>query len=146
MGETADLCAYCAETALTGSERPEHPIPAALGASLIVKTVCDSCNTWAGKDIDQPFLSDDWVREHRSQSGLIDPRRGSKGRPVSSKLLQGYTDEGDFISIDRDGNPKLRSRIIEFGGDRSASIPWRRWNGSRSESNVAPARESPTSR
>lgn len=113
------ICAYCARQALTGTEKPEHPIPAALGSSLEVQTVCNRCNEWAGREIDQPFLNDDWVREHRSQSGVIDPRRGRKGRAVSSPMFSGgETEDGDFVSLDETGKPRLRSRIIDLGDNR----------------------------
>jgi hypothetical protein len=115
MAQPGEICAYCAQPVLTGEEKPEHAIPAALGASLTVDTVCDPCNCWAGKEIDQPFLEDDWVRLHRSQSGVVDPRRGRKSRPTSSPMLQGYTDDGDFVRLDQNGEPRLRSRIVDLG-------------------------------
>lgn len=109
------ICAYCGQSVLAGDEKPEHAIPAALGSSLVVYTVCDPCNERVGKEVDQPFLEDEWVRVHRSESGVIDPRRGRKGRPARSPLLEGYTDDGDHVSLDRDGKPRMRSRIIDFG-------------------------------
>jgi hypothetical protein len=118
MAHAGEICAYCGEPVLTGEEKPEHPIPAALGSSFVVDTVCDPCNEWAGKKIDQPFLEDDWARVHRSQSGVVDPRRGRRGRPISSPILQGYTEDGDFISLDQDGKPRLRSRIDDLGDGR----------------------------
>jgi hypothetical protein len=118
MSQPGKVCVYCGEPVLSGLERPEHAIPAALGATLTVDTVCDPCNSWAGKEIDQPFLADDWVREHRSQSGVIDPRRGRKGRPVASPMLSGgETHDGDFVSLDESGKPKLRSRIVDLGNN-----------------------------
>jgi HNH endonuclease len=114
----AGICAYCGQPALSGDEKPEHAIPAALGASLIVDTVCDPCNGWAGKEVDQPFLEDDWVRLHRSQSGVVDPRRGRKSRPISSPMMQGLTEEGDFVSLDANGTPKMRSRIVDLGDQK----------------------------
>lgn len=115
MAQPGEICAYCAQPVLTGEEKPEHAIPAALGASLTVDSVCDPCNRRAGKEVDQPFLADEWVRLHRSQSGVLDPRRGRKGRPISSPMLRGYTDDGDFVNLDENGEPRLRSRIIDLG-------------------------------
>jgi HNH endonuclease len=92
VAEVGKICAYCGRPVLTGDEKPEHAIPAALGSSLTVYTVCDPCNERVGKEVDQPFLEDEWVRVHRSESGVIDPRRGRKDRPVRSPLLEGYTD------------------------------------------------------
>lgn len=119
MHDPTDLCAYCLNTLLTGDEKPEHPIPASLGASLTVPTVCDECNEWAGREIDQPFMRDQLLRTHRSLVGQLDPRRGKKARPVASPLLQGQTAEGDFIDIDPEtGGAVRRSRIIDVGDDR----------------------------
>lgn len=115
MAEAGKICAYCGQPVLTGDENPEHAIPAALGSSLTVYTVCDPCNERVGKEVDQPFLEDEWVRVHRSDSGVIDPRRGRKGRPVRSPLLEGYTDDGDHVSLDQSGKPRMRSRIIDLG-------------------------------
>jgi hypothetical protein len=103
---------------LTGRERPEHAIPAALGSSLTVATVCEPCNARAGKEVDQPFLEDDWVRLHRSQAGIIDPRRGRKARGISSPILRGYTEDGDFVRLDGDGVPRVGSRIVDLGDQK----------------------------
>jgi hypothetical protein len=116
---STDLCAYCLSTPLTGDEKPEHPIPASLGASLTVATVCDECNEWAGREIDQPFLGDGLLRSHRSLVGQLDPRRGKKARPTASPLLQGHTAEGDFVSVDPvTGKPMRRSRIVDVDENR----------------------------
>jgi HNH endonuclease len=119
MPKPSELCAYCTTVALTGDEKPEHPIPASLGASLTVPTVCDDCNEWAGREIDQPFLADPLLQAHRNLVGQRDPRRGRKARLVASPLLQGHTAEGDFITVDPEtGKPIRRSRIVDLGGDR----------------------------
>jgi HNH endonuclease len=115
VAEAGKICAYCGQPVLTGNEKPEHAIPAALGSSLTVYTVCDPCNEWVGKEVDQPFLEDEWVRVHRSDSGVVDPRRGRRGRPTRSPLLEGYTDDGDHVSLGHNGKPRMRSRIIDLG-------------------------------
>jgi hypothetical protein len=117
--ESAEICAYCTATALTGGEKPEHVIPASLGSSLTVPTVCDACNEWAGREIDQPFLADSLLQAHRSLVGQRDPRRGRKARRVLSPLLQGHTVDGDFFTVDPETNkPVRRSRIVDLGDDR----------------------------
>jgi hypothetical protein len=119
VSEAGELCAYCLTDVLTGGEKPEHPIPASLGASLTVPTVCDQCNGWAGREIDQPFLTDSLPQAHRSLAGQRDPRRGKKARLVPSPLLQGYTADGDFFTVDPETNkPVRRSRIVDLGNDR----------------------------
>jgi hypothetical protein len=107
----ADLCAYCAVTLLTGNERAEHPIPAALGSSLRVYTVCDACNAWAGVNVDQPFLSDGWLKTIRAAHEVRDPRR-ARTRGLSSPMLKGYTDDGVFVSLDASGKPRLHPKIV----------------------------------
>jgi len=118
--DPACLCAYCVTNTLTGSEKPEHPIPAALGAvSLTVPTTCDLCNEWAGREIDQPFLRDDLIRAHRSLVDQRDPRRGGHARRVASPLLRGRTAEGDYVAFDHElGRPVMGSRIVDLGGGR----------------------------
>jgi len=125
--ESTEICAYCTATVLTGGEKPEHVIPASLGSSLTVQTVCDPCNEWAGREIDQPFLADSLLQAHRSLVGQRDPRRGRKGRRVPSPLLQGHTADGDFFTVDPETyKPVRRSRIVDLGDDRQqirASTP-----------------------
>jgi hypothetical protein len=119
VSNPSELCAYCLTAILTGDEKSEHAIPASLGASLTVPTVCDACNEWAGREIDQPFLADSLLQAHRHLSGQRDPRRGKKSRPVASPLLQGYTADGDFFTADPETNkPVRRSRIVDLGNDR----------------------------
>jgi hypothetical protein len=117
--ESAEICAYCTATVLTGGEKPEHALPGSLGSSLTVQTVCDPCNEWAGREIDQPFLADSLLQTHRSLVGQRDPRRGRKGRRVPSPLLQGHTADGDFFTVDPETYKSVRrSRIVDLGDDR----------------------------
>lgn len=110
---------YCIVVALTGEERPEHPIPASLGASLTVSTVCDGCNGWAGREIDQPFLADHLLLAHRGIANQRDPRRGKKARRATSPVLRGHTEDGDYVAYDYEmGRPVMGSRIVDLGGGR----------------------------
>jgi hypothetical protein len=111
IGQT-EVCAYCATALLTGSERPEHPIPAAIGASLEVRTVCDACNEWAGINVDQPFLADDQVRIYRAEHDIRDPRRRNS-RPVPHPFHHGTTDDGRRVTVDAAGRPRMQSGIFE---------------------------------
>jgi hypothetical protein len=106
------VCAYCGEPKLTGDERPEHPIPAALGSSFTVETVCDPCNEWAGVHVDQPFLADDWLRISWAEHDLRIGRRRGRGR-VTSPLRKGFTPEGVLVTADEHWRPHLGSKITE---------------------------------
>lgn len=115
---TPDLCAYCIKAPLTGHEKPEHPIPAALGSSFWVRTVCDRCNEWAGKEIDKPFLGDALVREMQSLVDQRDPRR-HPSRRVPSSILSGYTHDGDYLKHDHEtGEVAFAPRIVDLGDGR----------------------------
>lgn len=114
MPEPSELCAYCLQAELTGKEKPEHPIPASLGSSLTVTTVCDPCNEWAGREIDKPLMEDPLLTERRSMVDQRDPRRGKKARRAVSQILKGETADGDRITWDHDRKrPVMGSRIIE---------------------------------
>lgn len=114
----SELCAYCLTTVLIGNEKPEHPIPASLGASLTVPTVCDLCNKWAGREIDQPFLADQLLQAQRSLVDQRDPRRG-RTRRIGSPLLRGHSVDGDFFTFDYETKrPVMGSRIVDLGNGR----------------------------
>lgn len=112
VSDNERVCAYCAQDTLTGRERPEHALAAALRAGMIVTTVCDPCNAWAGIEIDQPFLDDPFIRMYRAKHDLRDPRR-SGARPVSDPLRHGFTDEGLEVIADEEWQPRIRGRILQ---------------------------------
>lgn len=100
------------EPVLSGRERPEHALPAALRALVRVWTVCDQCNTWAGQHVDQPFLDDPLVRELRSRHDVRDPRHPD--RRVESPFAHGFTSEGVHIAADETWTPRIVSgRIVD---------------------------------
>lgn len=109
-----EVCAYCGEAVLTGAERPEHAIPAALGAGLVVYAVCNPCNEWAGKSVDQPFLSDDWILLLRAMHDVRDPRH--RDRRVRNPLGRGFTAEGVYVVADENWKPRITGRIFEDSG------------------------------
>lgn len=116
------ICTYCAEPSLTGNQRPEHPIQAAIGSSWRVFTVCDDCQDWASVNIDQPFLDDYFMLELRSRHDIRDQRHG-KGRRVASPLLRGHTPEGLYVVADEEGQPHIRQgRTLPGPGENEFTI------------------------
>jgi hypothetical protein len=116
------VCVYCAEPRLTGDQRPEHPIPAAIGSSWQVFTVCDRCNDWADVHVDQPFLDDDFILELRSSHDIRDQRHGT-GRRVASPFSRGHTPEGLYVVADEEWQqPHVRGRILEGSGENEFRI------------------------
>ena len=108
------VCAYCGEPVLTGRERPEHPIPAAIGSSLMIQTVCDGCNEWANLHVDQPFLQDDQVRIYRARHDVRDWRQ-ARPRRIRHPLMHGTTEDGRRVTIGEDGRPEIAARIVDHG-------------------------------
>jgi HNH endonuclease len=108
------VCVYCGEDVLTTDERPEHPLPEALGSRLTTRYVCDPCNEWAGREVDQPFLREDWIEHARFLHKTLD-RRGRR-EAGSSPLLRGETSKGVRVRMSDDGEPEIEGgRIIEDG-------------------------------
>lgn len=114
MRNSGTICPYCGTTALLGTERPEHAIPAALRAGMVVHTVCDDCNKWAGEQVDQPFLTDDFILLLRSEHDIRDPRGGpNRQRRIVSPLARGFTADGIRITADENWVPNMTGRIFE---------------------------------
>jgi hypothetical protein len=111
MTPPGTICAYCGQPRLTGAEKPEHPIPAAMGSSAKVFTVCDPCNERADVEIDQPFLGDVLIQSYRHLFDVRDHRRARRRR-VQSPLLSGYTADGAYVSTHEDGTPKLHPTVV----------------------------------
>lgn len=109
MSEDDLICAYCGEPVLTGTEEPEHVIPAAINGRYTMKTVCIPCNRWAGKEIDQPWLADPFVLDQRFWARVPD-RRGKL--LTCSPLLTGTTEDGRRVTLGPDGKPALLNSPI----------------------------------
>jgi hypothetical protein len=109
---------YCAERRLTGTEKPEHAIPAALRAGMTVPTVCDDCNEWAGKEIDKPFLQDDFILILRALHDVRDHRGGpNRQARVPNPLARGITDDGVRVVADHDWVPRVQHGAINYDSE-----------------------------
>lgn len=114
------VCVYCGREVLTGSERPEHPVPQAMGSRLATRAVCDPCNEWAGREIDQPCLDEDWIKHFQFEHKLRDQRGRRAAR--SSPMLSGQTADGVWVVMNDEGEPEIKGgRIIE-GPDDTVQI------------------------
>jgi hypothetical protein len=108
-----DLCLYCAVNELTGDETPEHIVPAAIRGGLTTTDVCETCNETVGKEIDYPFLNDDFILMERAMHDVRDPRHAKGERRVQNPMDCGFTEEGVFVTLDEDGTPRVHGKIIE---------------------------------
>lgn len=113
-GAAGSTCAYCGHPKLTGQQRPEHPIPAALNSAITVFTVCDGCNERAGLEVDQPWLEHTSVLETRHRLRVVDPRRPK--REIPHPLLSGvFEDEDGHRVVVEDGQPRYPGSILRDG-------------------------------
>lgn len=81
------LCPYCGERRPDSERSDEHVLPAAIGCELITDLVCFDCNQRAGKEVDDPFLDELWVREMRHRHQVPDRRGRIPGPPVIESEL-----------------------------------------------------------
>jgi hypothetical protein len=95
---TGKRCFYCGGP-LTGHERPEHIIPAAIGAELVTHRVCDACNTRAGEEVDQPWLGDPHVLPLRMMHTVLDRR----DQPVRPRPVRATLDDGRVALVAEHG-------------------------------------------
>lgn len=63
-------CIICKEQKHIDFFNEEHVFPAAIGGALIIKNVCENCNSNLGKDIDNPFLKNEAILFYRNHFNL----------------------------------------------------------------------------
>lgn len=66
------MCTYCLETRHDSHRSEEHVIGAALGGAWTVRDVCDDCQKWANKEIDEPFAQTTIMRSRRHRLKIPD--------------------------------------------------------------------------
>lgn len=108
------ICSYCGRARLDGTQRAEHPIPAVLDSKITVFTVCDECNTRAGRQVDAPWLSHPFVLDERARNAVADPRR-SRSAPPGSILDGVYFDEEGHRVVVHGGVPRYTGSIVDDG-------------------------------
>jgi hypothetical protein len=112
------LCFYCSGP-LSGSEPPEHVLPAGLGVDLTTRRVCQPCNQRAGREVDQPWLSDYLVNEARVRLQVPDRR----GNPPRNMTIPAVSGDGRDVFVHLDGT--AGSTRIELKPQyRSDGIHW----------------------
>lgn len=102
----------------------EHVIPAAIGGTLEIFSVCQECNSNLGKKFDEPFLRTPWVGLYRKAWNL---KRQDKVRkninrsianPLKGAILQGDQARDYFISFNSENIPSAK-RIPQTNIERT---------------------------
>lgn len=70
-------CSYCAIVKPDEARSLEHPLPQTLGGGgWATRDVRLSCNTYAGREIDEPFSRQIWILWDRHRYDVPDARGG----------------------------------------------------------------------
>jgi hypothetical protein len=101
MAQRTGRCWYCGEETLRTDDPPEHVVPSTLGGELTTDRVCRKCNTRAGKEIDEPFLSDWVIAWERLLWDIRDVRHG-KDKPPPLPHEELALDDGTEVRMNRD--------------------------------------------
>jgi hypothetical protein len=128
MASRQGRCWYCGEEKLQDDDPPEHVVPFALGGELTTDRVCRECNTRAGVEIDQPFLSDWFVAWERLLWDIRDTRHG-KDRPPPMPREQLELADGTRVRMTREYTVEV------IPGTDKRSTPMRIVAGSADELN-----------
>lgn len=91
-------CIYCHATDSALFKKVEHVVPQGFGTfgsdTLVLKCVCDPCNEYFGKELDQPLARDSWEGLTRYRQGLRS--REKRKHPRISLSLAEEEELGNF--------------------------------------------------
>lgn len=110
-------CWFCGERHVRPGDPPEHIVPAALGAELTTDAVAGVCNRRAGKEIDQPLVSDLFVAFNRIYYGIEDRHGNAPPNLVHRAALR----DGTPAVVDMREKPwrvTVLPKVKEEGEDR----------------------------
>lgn len=97
------LCTYCGHRLPDEQRSVEHPLGQSIGGTgWSTQDVCGSCNTKAGKEVDQPFAAQPMIAAYRHIHEVPDPR---DGQVPAAPRLYGELESGGraYIELGRDG-------------------------------------------
>lgn len=96
-------CSYCAIVKPDEERSLEHPLSQTLGGGgWATRNVCSSCNTYAGREIDEPFARQIWVLWDRHRYEVPDARGDVPRAPRIVSRLKA-TGERVLTVMDRRG-------------------------------------------
>jgi hypothetical protein len=112
-------CIFCTNNPSSASRSVEHIIPESLGNTRHVLSkgiVCDTCNNYFARKVEQPVLSHRSIRNLRAWNGLR--TKGGKQTP----LLATHLSSGFDVAISSEMNGDITIRAEK--GKTSSEIKW----------------------
>lgn len=97
-------CIICKEDKPSNEFSEEHVFPDSIGGTLIIKSVCKTCNDRLGSSVDC-YLTDHWLIKGERLILKIPGKSGKVPNPLEIGVLDGTDQETKYIFND-DGTPK----------------------------------------